>query len=314
MQDDGAISIPEVGRVQVVGLTVQEAEASVFKKLVENQIDPTFSLEVAGFNSQKVSIGGSVRQPTIVPITLRPLTLDVAMAAVGGIEPGIDPQYVTIRIYRNGSLYQVPLSELYAKSEIQKTLLVDGDSIFVDNTFDLAQAQAYFAEQIQRSSERQSNRQAALAELDSVIGLRRNEFSDERDNFQARLELDAVHRDFVYLTGEVGKQGRYPLPFGNVASLADAIYGQGEGIPTETGNVSQIYVLRASADPREFGATTAWRLDARNATNLLLATRFELRPNDVIFIAEQPVTRWARVVNQLTPTLVGLGVTSATGN
>ncbi|WP_417723219.1 hypothetical protein [Salipiger sp.] len=36
----------------------------------------------------------------------------------------------------------------------------------------------------------------------------------------------------------------------------------------------------------------------------MLATRLELRPNDVIFVAEQPVTRWGRVIQQITPSLI----------
>ena len=71
-----------------------------------------------------------------------------------------------------------------------------------------------------------------------------------------------------------------------------------------TGNPSQVYVLRGSDDPREFGAVTAWNLDARNAANLILATRMELRPNDIIFVAEQPVTRWNRVITQITPSII----------
>ena len=42
----------------------------------------------------------------------------------------------------------------------------------------------------------------------------------------------------------------------------------------------------------------------RNAANFLLATRFQLRPNDVIFVAEQPVTKWNRVITQITPSLI----------
>ncbi|CAM5456670.1 polysaccharide biosynthesis/export family protein [Frigidibacter albus] len=130
--------------------------------------------------------------------------------------------------------------------------------------------------------------------------------AEARTNFGTRLDLDSVDRDYVYLTGEVTKQGRYPLPFDRKAVLADAIYGQGGGMPNEKANARNIYVLRGSADPREFGAVTAWQLDARNAANLLLATRFELRPNDVVFISEQPVTRWSRVINQITPSIINL--------
>jgi polysaccharide export outer membrane protein len=68
--------------------------------------------------------------------------------------------------------------------------------------------------------------------------------------------------------------------------------------------VSQIYVLRASADPREFGAVTAWHLDARNAANLAMMTRFELRPDDIVFVAQQPITKWNRALSQLLPSVL----------
>jgi polysaccharide export outer membrane protein len=75
VQDDGAIAIPDVGRVRVAGLSMEEAEARIFDSLVEKRFDPTFSLEIAEFNSQRVSVGGSLTSPTNVPITLKPLYL-----------------------------------------------------------------------------------------------------------------------------------------------------------------------------------------------------------------------------------------------
>ncbi|MEO0633796.1 MAG: hypothetical protein AAFY52_06655 [Pseudomonadota bacterium] len=75
--------------------------------------------------------------------------------------------------------------------------------------------------------------------------------------------------------------------------------------------MAQIYVLRSAPDPRDFGAVTAWHLDARNAANLTMAARFELRPNDVVFVAEQPVTRWGRVITQITPSLLTTGAVIA---
>lgn len=302
VQDDGAIAIPNVGRVNVGGMTIDEAEAELFQRLVENQIDPTFSLEVAEFNSKKVSIGGSVGNPGVVPITLTPLYLDEALASAGGVQVA-DQDYASVRIYRDGTLYQVPLRELYSRRGLSRILLQDGDSVFVDSEYELDQAQAYFEQQIRIQDFRQRARVQALNELNAEVAIRRGNLNEARENYLTRLELDSVERDYVYLTGEVSKQARYPLPFGKTASLADALYSNG-GVPTETGNVREIYVLRGSSDPREFGAVTAWQLDGRDATNFMLATRFELRPNDVIFVAEQPVTRWGRVIRQITPSLL----------
>ncbi|EPX82442.1 Polysaccharide export protein [Salipiger mucosus DSM 16094] len=207
----------------------------------------------------------------------------------------------------------MPLRDLYSNNGLRRIQLVDGDSVFVDTAYELDLAQAYFEQQIRISEFRQASRVAALNELNSEMSIRRNALGEARDNYMTRLELDSVDRDYVYLTGEVDSQARYPLPFGKTASLADALYSNG-GVPTESGNVREIYVLRGSPDPREFGAVTAWQLDGRDATNFMLATRFELRPNDVIFVAEQPVTRWGRVISQITPSLVTTAARAASTN
>ena len=307
VQDDGSINIPDVGRVRIAGLTIEDAEAALFQRLVENQIDPTFSLEISEFNSRKVSIGGAVGQPAVVPVTLTPLYLEEALAAAGGITVE-DQDYASIRLYRDGTLYQIPLSELYSRASLTRTRLLPGDAIFVDTEYELSRAQDYFAQQITLIQARQVARQSALAELQLEVTLRRSNLDEARANYQTRLDLGADNRDYVYLAGEVGKQSRFALPFERKANLADALYDSG-GVASTTGDISQIYVLRASADPREFGAVTAWHLDTRNAANLALATRFELRPDDIIFIAQQPVTKWSRSVSQIIPQVLAAGNT-----
>lgn len=312
VQDDGAVAIPDVGRVKIAQMTLEEAEAEIFRALVENQINPAFSIEIAEFNSKKVSIGGAVNAPRVAPITLTPLYLDEALALSGGVAD-VDPDYTTVRLYRQGSLYQLPLRQLYAQNGLQRVQLVDGDSIFVDTEFQLDQAEAYFAEQIRLAEFKQTARVQALNELEVEVEIRRAQLNEARQNFETRLDLGAVKQDYVYLTGEVRTQTRFALPFDQRATLADAIYDGAGGIPTETGNVREIYVLRGSEDPREYDAVTAYNLDASNAANLLVATRFELRPNDVIFVAEQPITRWGRVIDQITPSLIVAGIDQAGG-
>ena len=299
VQDDGAIAIPEVGRIMIDGMTIDEAEAAIFQRLVGAQINPTFSLEIAEFNSQSVSVGGAVGQPAIVPITLRALTLSDALTVAGGIRTP-DQDFATIRIYRDGALYQIPLQSYLTQAELQRIRLAAGDSVFVDTEYELARAQAYFREQITLANFRQQSRIQALNELNAAVSIRRAELEESRANFQTRLELESAGRDYVFLTGEVARQARFPLPFEGTASLADAIYSQG-GFNTETGNPAQIYVLRGDTTP---GGVTAWHLDGRNAVNIILATRMEMRPNDIVFISEQPITRWNRVVQQLTPSLI----------
>lgn len=302
VQDDGAIAIPDVGRVSLEGLTLEEAEAQLFQSLVASQIDPTFSLEVAEFNSKRVSLGGAVANPTVVPIQLTPLFLDEALAAAGGVSTR-DSEFASIRIYRNGTLYQIPLEEYLRRGELQKVRLIEGDSVFVDTEFELEKARTYFEEQIRLAEFRQRARIQALDELNSEVDLRRAALEESRENFRDQVDFDAVARDYIFLTGEVSKPGRFTMPFGRQATLADALYSE-SGFSAETGNPSQIYVLRGSSNPAEFGAVTAWNLDASNIATLTLATRFLMQPNDIVFIAEQPITRWNRAFRQIFPLVI----------
>jgi polysaccharide export outer membrane protein len=310
VQDDGSINIPKVGRAEIAGLTIKDAESLLFRKLVESQLEPTFSLEIAEFNSRKISVGGAVGKPVIVPVTLAPIFLDEALAAAGGIVAS-DQSKASIRLYRNGTLYQIPMSYLYAETGRTKMQLIDGDAVFVDTQYDLEQAQDYFQQQLLLIETRQRARQTALDELQAEVALRRANLIDARENYIKRLELGADERDYVYLTGEVETQSRFALPFGSKAKLADALFDTG-GVAVATGDVSQIYVLRAPQNLEAPEGITAWHLDARSAVNFVYATHFELRPNDIIFVAEQPITRWDRAVSQLVPDFYG--ASSTVGN
>ena len=303
VQDDGSVNIPNVGRVRIAGLTIEDAEDVLFQRLVENQFDPTFSLEIAEFNSRKVSIGGAVGAPGVVPVGLTPLFLGDAIASAGGVTVE-DQDFASVRIYRDGTLYQIPVTTLYSRADLLRTRLVNGDAVFVDTEYQLDQAQTYFEQQIVLVQARQQARVAALNELNAEVAIRRGELNEARTNYQLRQELGADNRDYVYLTGEVRNQSRFALPFERTANLADAMFDDTRGISVESGDVSQIYVLRASQDPREFGAVTAWHLDARNAANFALMTNFELRPDDVVFVAQQPITTWNRAVSQILPSII----------
>jgi polysaccharide export outer membrane protein len=301
VQDDGAISVPAIGRVVMRDLTPVQAEARLFERFVNAGIDPTFSLEMAEFHAKTVVIGGAVAAPASVPITLTPLYLDDAISRAGGISAS-DLTDASIKLYRDDALYQIPMTEYMAVAQYRKIRLLGNDSVYIDTTSALDQAQIYFEQQIILAQTQHQARAQALAALHAELDQRRATLAVRRTNFQDQLALDAVVRDYVYLTGEVSAPGRFTLPFGRQATLADALFSEG-GFSSETANPAQIYVLRGAQD----GRVTAWQLDARNVANLVLATQMNLRPNDIIFIAEQPVTRWHRVVQQIVPSLITSG-------
>lgn len=302
VSDDGSISIPDIGRVEIGGLTLTEAQDRIFRFLLDNQVDPAFALEVSDFNSQRVTVGGAVRNAARVPITLVPLTLGDALTATGGIEVQ-DAEFASIRIYRDGTLYQIPYEDYLARPALRELILRNGDAVYVDVGYDLTRAFEFYKQEVDVIRLRNQARRDAIEIMETEMSLRRSLLQEQRSNFEARTELGAEKRDYVYLAGEVTRQTRVPLPYAQQAVVADALFGEG-GFPNNTGNPANLYVLRPSPDPMEFGAVTAWHFDLRNATNLTLATQMQLRPNDIIFIEEQPITRWNRVVQQFVPSLL----------
>jgi polysaccharide export outer membrane protein len=302
VSDDGSISIPDIGRVEIGGLTLTEAQDRIFRFLLDNQVDPAFALEVSDFNSQRVTVGGAVRNAARVPITLVPLTLGDALTATGGVEVK-DAEFASIRIYRDGTLYQIPYEDYLARPDMRELTLRDGDAVFVDINYDLDRAFEFYRQEVDVIRLRSQARKDVLDMMETEMSMRRGLLEEQRSNFQARSDLGAEKRDYVYLAGEVTRQNRVALPYAQKAMLADVLYGEG-GYPNMSGNPANVYVLRPSQDPAEFGAVTAWHLDMRNAANMTLATRLEMRPNDIIFVEEQPITKWNRVVQQFVPSLL----------
>ena len=275
VQDDGSVSIPDIGRVVIGGLTLQEAESAVYQRLLAAGVAPSFSIEITEFNSQKISITGNVISPGVFPLTLQPLYLDDAIYDSGGFAIS-DAAFIIVRLYRNGSIYQIFGPEIYNQSDSNRILLKDGDTIVVNTS----------------------------VEYDRILGLRQ----EARAKRLAELELQNrtqanIAREYVYIIGEVLQQSRYTLPFEHKAVLADALLESSGGVSSFTGNLQQIYVLRGGGDLENFAPITALHLDAKNAANFLLATRLELRPKDVVFVGTQPITNWNRMINQIIPSL-----------
>ncbi|MBT6343967.1 MAG: sugar transporter [Tateyamaria sp.] len=288
VQDDGAVSIPEIGRIVIGALTLQEAEDAITQQLVEAGAAPLFSIEVAEFNSQRVSVLGAVVSPGIEPLALQPLYLDQAISRRGGIAIN-DASFVVIRLHRNGSMYQISVTELYNQDNLLKILLRDGDRVVVEMTDEYNNLLGL----------RQQVNAKALIDINNDMSARVN----AAKSVQSQLEYGAIAREYVYIIGEVEAQSRFTLPFENTAVLADALLESG-GISSLSGSPKQIYVLRGPSNTTNLSSITALHLDATNAANFLLATRLELRPGDVVFVGTQPITNWNRVVGQMIPSLV----------
>jgi polysaccharide export outer membrane protein len=100
----------------------------------------------------------------------------------------------------------------------------------------------------------------------------------------------------VFIMGEVRRQQARVMVKRRM-TLAEAI-GDAEGVDPSTANVARIYVIRG-----DLLAPDIYRLDASSADALLLATSFQLKPRDVVFVSTYELARWNRVLNQILPTV-----------
>lgn len=153
--------------------------------------------------------------------------------------------------------------------------------------------------------------QQEQASMDRRIGARQQ----ERDLFNERMTLGAVEQDHITIAGETKVQTTLPLPFDTQLTLNRVLYGKAGGIDLVSGDSSEIYVIRIPSEDRIQNTVTAYHLDASNPAALLVASVFEMRPNDVVYVNSQPITKWNRVLTQILPStgLLNSGISAAGG-
>ena len=137
----GKIEFPQIGTVQVGGLTVNAIEQSLVKSLSTYIRQPQVSVEVAEYHSQKVYVQGDVLKTGPYPLEGPTSLLDILSKAGWNPQTGGDEiQIIHPRFAINGPL--IPSQNLNADvqrvsvSDLQSGKLLtiairDGDTIFV---------------------------------------------------------------------------------------------------------------------------------------------------------------------------------------
>jgi len=106
----------------------------------------------------------------------------------------------------------------------------------------------------------------------------------------------------VFVMGEVRSPSSVEIINGYL-TLAAAL-GEVGGVSQTTANPSAIYVVRGTDkdNPEIFN------LDAQYATGMLLAERFAMQAQDVVFVDAAGVSQWNRVISQLLPSISVIGI------
>lgn len=119
-----------------------------------------------------------------------------------------------------------------------------------------------------------------------------------------QIYLPYNDRKKVYLMGEVNapRAITYKTKYLN---LADAL-GTVGGLNQTSSNGKAVYVIRGVED-LEREPAKVFQLDAQSPTAFILAQRFNLQPQDVVYVGPAGVTRWNRFISQLVPSAGILG-------
>lgn len=114
------------------------------------------------------------------------------------------------------------------------------------------------------------------------------------------LHVPTAENQNVVVLGQVLRPGTIALGNERV-TLTDALARAG-GVNESRAEPSGIFVVRGNPAESDMLATV-YQLDIRDATRLMLGTRFPLQPQDVVYVTAAPLARWNNVISLLLPSV-----------
>lgn len=114
------------------------------------------------------------------------------------------------------------------------------------------------------------------------------------------LHVPSMENQNVIVMGQVLRPGAIALGNERI-TLTDAL-GRAGGVNENRAEPSGIFVVRGNP-PGSEKIATIYQLDIRDATRLLLGTRFPLEPQDVVYVTSAPLARWNNVISLLLPSV-----------
>lgn len=135
VDEGGYIYFPYVGRLLVKGLTTNEVRDALASQLSKTLRNPQVDVKVIAYRSQKIYVGGEVRNPAIYTVTDVPFTLAEAVNRAGGFLPTADDSRLLLA--RGNRTWRLDFQSLLASgNRIGQILLKDGDSLHVPRSLE----------------------------------------------------------------------------------------------------------------------------------------------------------------------------------
>ena len=119
------------------------------------------------------------------------------------------------------------------------------------------------------------------------------------------IHVNSQDRNKIYVLGEFGRVEPVPIKEQGI-SLAQVL-GESKGLDSNTANAAKIYVVRDNLNTR---TTDIYYVDMQTITSFALANRFEMHPNDIVYVDPTGLTRWNRVISAILPSTSAVSILS----
>jgi len=108
-------------------------------------------------------------------------------------------------------------------------------------------------------------------------------------------------KSFEYKPGQVfalsgaGKAKMIPIDPAKRETLADILFSSEGTLNNLMAKRSEVYLLRGR------NPSIAYHLDAQNVSRILVAAKTELRPDDIVYVADRTIVSFARTLSEINP-------------
>ena len=115
------------------------------------------------------------------------------------------------------------------------------------------------------------------------------------DEDQIEVESLAYKPGQVFALGGAGSATIVPISPSKRETLADILFVPNGALSNLLAKRSEVYLLRGR------NPSTAYHLDVQNVSSILVAAQTELRPNDIVYVADRPIISFSRTLAELLP-------------
>jgi polysaccharide export outer membrane protein len=99
----------------------------------------------------------------------------------------------------------------------------------------------------------------------------------------------------VFALSGAGNAQMVPIFPSRRETLADILFTRNGALNNLMAKRSEVYLLRGQ------NPSVAYYLDAQNVSRILVAAKTELRPNDIVYVADRPIISFSRTLSEIIP-------------